>query len=183
LQLTRLVEDLLDIGRIINGKLRLDHHRAELNAIVKQAIEASTSMIEKRRHTLRVSLTASPVYVNVDAARIVQVVGNLLNNAAKYMQEGGRIDLTAAESERMAVIRVRDEGVGISPDMLERIFHRFVQIDSSGHRAQGGLGIGLALVRAIVELHGGTVEARSEGIGKGSEFTVRLPITHPDSPD
>jgi signal transduction histidine kinase len=120
---------------------------------------------------------AASIYVEADAARIVQVVGNILNNAAKYMQEGGSIVLTALEDDDVAVIRVRDEGVGISPDMLHRIFQKFVQIDTSGHRAQGGLGIGLALVKAVVELHGGTVEARSEGIGKGSQFTVRLPAT------
>ena len=132
-------------------------------------------MIERRKHTLKVVLTESPIYVYADAARVVQVVGNILNNAAKYMQERGSIELTAIDDDGVAVIRVRDEGVGISPEMLHRIFHKFVQIDSSGHRAQGGLGIGLALVKAVVELHGGTVEARSEGIGKGSQFTVRLP--------
>jgi PAS domain S-box-containing protein len=175
LHLSRVVDDLLDVGRIISGKLRLDHEVADLNAIVKQAMETCSPEIERRRHTLQSVLAESPFYVDVDAARIVQVVCNLLNNAAKYMRDGGRIELTVSAHDSMAVICVRDEGVGIGPEMLGRLFHRFVQVDSSRHRAQGGLGIGLALVKAIIDMHGGTVEATSEGIGKGSVFTVRLP--------
>jgi signal transduction histidine kinase len=176
LQLSKLVDDLLDVGRVMNGKLRLEKGVTDLTAILKQAIEASLPAIERRHHVLHVALPESPVVVDVDAARIVQVVSNLLHNAAKYMKEGGRVELTAAAEEGRAVIRVRDEGVGIAPEMLDRIFDAFVQVDSSTHRAQGGLGIGLALVKALVDLHGGTVQARSEGIGKGSEFTVRLPV-------
>jgi PAS domain S-box-containing protein len=183
LQLSKLVDDLLDVGRIIAGKLSLDKRRVELNDIVKQAVETSGPVIERRRHTLNVGFSEAPVYLDVDAARIVQVVGNLLNNAAKYMQEGGRIDLTAFADGGTAVIRVRDEGVGIPPDMLGRIFQRFIQLGSSGHRAEGGLGIGLSLVKAVVDLHGGSVDARSDGIGTGSEFTVRLPMTGPKPRD
>jgi PAS domain S-box-containing protein len=183
LQLSKLVDDLLDVGRIIAGKLSLDKRRVELNDIVKQAVETSGPVIERRRHTLNVGFSEAPVYLDVDAARIVQVVGNLLNNAAKYMQEGGRIDLTAFADGGTAVIRVRDQGVGIPPDMLGRIFQRFIQLGSSGHRAEGGLGIGLSLVKAVVDLHGGSVDARSDGIGTGSEFTVRLPMTGPKPRD
>ena len=175
LLLSKLVDDLLDVGRIINGKLRLERHVTDLGSILKQAIETAMPQIEHRHHALEVALPDPSVHVDVDARRIVQAVSNLLHNAAKYMHDGGRVELTAAARERTVVISVKDQGVGISPEMLERIFDRFVQIDSSAHRAQGGLGIGLALVKAVVELHGGTVEARSDGIGKGSEFTVRLP--------
>ena len=175
LQLSTLVDDVLDVGRIINGKLRINREVADLKTIVRQAIETCSPLIERRRHRLDTVLPDSPLCVNVDAGRIVQVVCNLLNNAAKYMRDGGRIELAVCEREAAAVITVRDEGIGIAPDMLGRIFHRFVQIDSSKDRTEGGLGIGLALVKAIVDLHGGTVEAYSEGIGTGSEFTVRLP--------
>ena len=175
LQLSKLVDDLLDVGRIITGKLRIEKKRAELNATIRQAVETSAPLIERRHHTLQVVLSDVPIYLDVDAARIVQVLSNLLNNAAKYMQEGGRIHIEASERGGMAVIKVRDEGVGLSQEMLERVFHRFVQAETSADRAHGGLGIGLSLVKAVVDLHGGTVEARSEGIGKGSEFTVRLP--------
>ena len=177
LQLSKLVDDLLDVGRITAGKLSLDKRRVELNDIVKQAVETCAPVIERRRHTLNVGFSEAPVYLDVDAARMVQVVGNLLNNAAKYMQEGGRILVTAFADGGTAVIRVRDEGVGIPPEMLGRIFQRFIQLGSSGHRAEGGLGIGLSLVKALVDLHGGSVDARSDGIGTGSEFTVRLPMT------
>ncbi len=177
LQLSKLVDDLLDVGRITAGKLSLDKRRVELNDIVKQAVETCAPVIERRRHTLKVGFSEAPVYLDVDAARMVQVVGNLLNNAAKYMQEGGRIHVTAFADGGTAVIRVRDEGVGIPPEMLGRIFQRFIQLGSSGHRAEGGLGIGLSLVKALVDLHGGSVDARSDGIGTGSEFTVRLPMT------
>jgi PAS domain S-box-containing protein len=182
MQLSKLVDDLLDVGRITAGKLRLDKRCVELNAIVKQAVETCAPVIERRRHSLEVVYSEAPVYLDVDATRIVQVVANLLNNAAKYMQEGGRIDLGAFEDAGTAVIRVRDEGVGIPPDMLGRIFQRFVQVGTSGHRDEGGLGIGLSLVKALVDLHGGSVDARSDGIGTGTEFTVRLPVMTPSAP-
>jgi PAS domain S-box-containing protein len=176
MQLSTLVDDLLDVGRITAGKLRLDKARVDLRAIVHQAVEASTALVERRRHTLSVRLPDTPVYLHADAARLVQVASNLLNNAAKYTQEGGHIEIAAAEEAGMGVVRVRDEGVGIPPDMVDRIFDRFVQVGTSGHRADGGLGIGLSIVKALVELHGGTVEAHSGGIGKGSEFVFRVPV-------
>jgi signal transduction histidine kinase len=174
--LSRLIGDLMDVGAIMSGKLHLDRHPADLNAILKQAVETTIPLIERRKHALRVIASESPIYVDVDAARIVQVVANILNNAAKYMQEGGVIEVLATFREGSGVVRIRDQGVGIAPEMLDRIFQKYVQVDSSRHRAQGGLGIGLALVKAIVELHGGSVEAHSEGIGRGSEFVVRLPV-------
>lgn len=183
MQLARLVDDLLDVGRITAGKFRLDRRRAELNAIVKQTVETCAPLIQHRRHTLNVVFSPKPIYLDVDAARIVQVACNLVSNAAKYMREGGRIDLAAGEEAGTGVIRVRDEGVGIADDMLDRVFERFVQVSSSRHRADGGLGIGLSLVKALVELHGGRVDARSAGIGKGSEFIVRLPLMTPDATD
>ena len=146
---------------------------------MKDAVDACTSVIEERHHTLTVVLSPSPVVVDVASARSVQVICNLLNNAAKYQKEDGRVELTASAESGAAVIRVRDDGVGIAPEMIDRIFDRFVQIDSSQHRDQGGLGIGLSLVRAVVELHGGSVQARSDGVGRGSEFIVTLPIAPP----
>ncbi|MGH9308544.1 MAG: ATP-binding protein [Vicinamibacterales bacterium] len=173
--LTRLVDDLLDVGRITAGKLRIDKTHVELNTIVRQAAEACGPDIERRRHTLHVTYSATPIMIAVDTARLVQVLSNLLHNAAKYMREGGRIDMVAYAEGSEAVVRVTDEGVGIPHEMLSRIFQRFVQIGSSGDRSDGGLGIGLSLVRALVEMHGGSVHAHSDGIGKGSRFTVRLP--------
>jgi signal transduction histidine kinase len=179
MHLSRLVDDLLDVGRIIAGKLSLDRKPVELRAIVKQAVETCTPLIERRQHVLRVTLPDTPVSLDADPDRMVQVVCNLVNNAAKYTREGGRIELTASEAAGWAVIRVSDSGVGIAPEMLDRIFDRFLQIGTSRHRAEGGLGIGLSLVKAIVDLHGGRVTAYSGGIGQGSEFTVRLPIQAP----
>lgn len=179
LQLTKLVDDLLDIGRIINGKLRLESGVLDLRTVVQQAVETCSPFMDERHHTLVTSLPEAPVQINGDLARLVQVLCNILNNAAKYMDDGGRIELSLVERPDAAVITVRDHGLGIAPDMLERIFQRFVQVDASTNRSQGGLGIGLALVRALVDLHGGTVTAFSDGPGTGSEFVVRLPLLDP----
>ena len=176
IQLSKVVNDLLDIGRITAGKLHVDAARVELGAVVRQAVEMSAPLVEKRRHTLSVHMPEAPIYLQADGARLVQVVSNLLNNAAKYMQDRGRIELAVLEEDGSAVIRVRDEGVGIAPEMLDRIFHRFVQVGASRRLAEGGLGIGLSLVKAVVEAHGGTVDAHSEGVGRGSVFTVRVPL-------
>lgn len=177
IQLSTLVEDLLDVGRITAGKLRLEKRRVDLRDIARQAVEVSSGLIEQRRHTLRVHLPDHAVYLDADAARLIQVAGNLLSNAAKYMADGGRIDVTVFEEAGMGGFAVRDQGVGIPPEMLDRIFDRFVQIGTSGHRAEGGLGIGLSVVKALLDHHGGTVEARSGGIGQGSEFIFRVPLT------
>jgi signal transduction histidine kinase len=174
-RLASLVDDLLDVGRIREGKLRIERRRVELNSVLKDAAEACAPAIERRRHALHVHPADRPLYVDADEGRLVQVVCNLLSNAAKYMKEGGRIDLAASEEPGAAVVAVSDEGVGIPREMLATVFQRYVQVGSSGHRADGGLGIGLSLVKALVEEHGGTVRALSDGIGHGSRFEVRLP--------
>lgn len=178
LQLKTLVDDLLDVGRITAGKLRLDKRRVDLRDVARQAVEVSAALIERRRHTLTTSVPDSPVYVEGDAARLAQIASNLLNNAAKYTPDGGRIEVVVFERGGMGGLSVRDQGVGIPPEMLDRIFDRFVQVGAPGHRSEGGLGIGLSVVKALVDLHGGRVEARSAGIGMGSEFTFVIPAAH-----
>ena len=176
MQLSRLVEDLLDVGRIVQGKLHLDRNRVELTAIVRQALETTAPFIERRQQTVTASLGDGPLYVLADAARMVQVVANLLNNAAKYMDPGGAIEVAVTAADGMASIRVRDHGIGIPIHMLDRIFTKFVQVNEANASAPGGLGIGLALVKALVDLHGGSVAAYSDGPGTGSEFVIRLPL-------
>jgi signal transduction histidine kinase/CheY-like chemotaxis protein len=177
--LTRLVDDLLDVSRITRGKVNLRRGPLELSAVIRGAVEASCSLIDARRHELKITLPPEPVRVEGDLTRLVQVVSNLLNNAAKFTDEGGHIQLEAGEESGEAVIRVRDNGIGLPADLLPHVFEPFRQADRSLDRAHGGLGIGLTLVRQLVELHGGRVEARSEGPGRGSEFLVRLPVHVP----
>jgi CheY-like chemotaxis protein/two-component sensor histidine kinase len=174
--LTRLVDDLLDISRITRNKLVLQKSRIELAEVIGGAVDSSRPLIEQYGHTLTVSLPSRPVYVDGDAVRLSQVFQNLLNNAAKYTEGGGRISLTAERQDDGVVVRVKDTGVGVPRDTLPRLFEMFYQVDRSLERAQSGLGVGLALVRRLLEAHGGTVEARSEGVGKGSEFIVHLPV-------
>ena len=174
-----LVDDLLDASRISQGKLELRKERAELTAILNHAVETSRPVIEAAGHELTVSLPREPVFVDADVTRLAQVFANLLNNAAKYSEPPGHIWLAADRQGSDAVVSVKDAGVGIPPEMLSRIFELFTQVDQSLERSQGGLGIGLTLVRRLVDMHGGSVEARSEGRGKGSEFVVRLPIMLP----
>ncbi|MGQ0592140.1 MAG: response regulator [Gammaproteobacteria bacterium] len=174
-QLTRLVDDLLDVSRISRGKISLQKAPIELTMIVERAIETSRPVIEARRHHLSVALPAEPMYLEGDLARLAQALGNVLHNAAKYTEEGGRIGLTAERTAGHVVLRVRDTGVGIPAAVLPYVFDLFTQGDRALDRAQGGLGIGLALVKKLVELHGGRVEASSPGPGQGSEFTLRLP--------
>ncbi|VTS00725.1 histidine kinase : Putative sensor histidine kinase OS=Variovorax paradoxus B4 GN=VAPA_1c17480 PE=4 SV=1: HisKA: HATPase_c: Response_reg [Gemmata massiliana] len=172
--LGRLVDDLLDVSRITRGKVELRKEAVDLNAVLARAAEAVRPTIEARRHRLIVTQPGRPVTVSADPTRLAQVVGNLLTNAAKYSDEGGRIDLIL-EEDGEAIVRVRDTGLGIPADMLPRVFDLFTQVGRTLDRADGGLGIGLTLVKSLVELHGGTVSAASGGPGKGSEFTVRLP--------
>ena len=172
--MTALVNDLLDVSRITTGRIQLHPDRLFLQGIVQRAVEAAHPLIEQRRHDLTVSLPPQPIWVLADAARLEQVIVNLLNNAAKYTLEEGRIWLTVERANDDAEIRVRDTGVGIAPEILPRIFDLFTQAERTLDRSQGGLGIGLALVQRIVELHHGTVEAHSTP-GQGSEFVVRLP--------
>jgi len=173
--LSRLVDDLLEVSRITQGKIELRLERLDLGTAISSAVETSRPFIDEHRHALELSLPPEPLWVQGDGVRLVQIVANLLNNAAKYQEDGGHIRLSVARDGIEAVVRVRDEGVGMAPEVLKRVFEPFVQADQSLHRSQGGLGLGLSLVRSLVKLHGGRVEARSEGLGRGSEFEVRLP--------
>ena len=174
-QLTRLVEDLLDVSRITRDKLELRLEPVALSAVVHQAVEVCRPQAELAGHRVEVSLPAKPILLRADAARLCQVFSNLLNNACKYSQPGGRIELSAELQNGTAVVTVKDNGMGIPADQLDSVFEMFAQVGHHTTWSQGGLGIGLTLVRRLVEMHQGTVEARSEGIGKGSEFVVRLP--------
>lgn len=175
-QMVRLVDDLLDVSRITRNKLELRKERVSLAAVIQCAVETSRPLVEQAEHELLVTLPSAPVHLDADLTRLAQVFSNLLNNAAKYTEPGGRIELTAAVSDSEVVVRVLDNGLGIPANALARIFEMFSQVDGNLERAQGGLGIGLTLVRRLVEMHGGTVEAHSHGKGKGSEFVVRLPF-------
>jgi PAS domain S-box-containing protein len=174
--LTRLVDDLLDVSRITRGTVRLNRRAVALKDVVEAAIDTWRHLIAQRRQVLSVEMPAQPLLVEADPTRLAQVVANLLHNAAKFTPEGGRIAVTAAEEDGRIALTVRDDGAGIAPAYLERIFELFAQGPPSLDRPQGGLGLGLTLARRLAELHGGTVEAASGGVGHGSEFTVRLPI-------
>lgn len=174
--LTHLIDDLLDVSRITRGKIRLRMERMELLSAVARAIETVRPHISARRQELRLELPYTPIEVVGDLTRLTQVIGNLLHNASKFTHECGYIWLSVQQSGSEAVIRVCDNGVGIAPDVLPGIFDLFAQADRSLERSQGGLGIGLTLVRSLVEMHGGTVEAKSEGLDRGSEFIVRLGV-------
>jgi signal transduction histidine kinase/CheY-like chemotaxis protein len=176
--MVRLVDDLLDVSRITRGKIRLERKCLDVAGPVQTALETSRPLIDASEHTLTVELPDQPLYVDADEARLSQVLANLLNNAAKYTPAQGRIWLTVAREENEAVFRVRDNGTGISSAMLPRIFELFTQAEQAIDRSQGGLGIGLTLVQRLVEMHGGTVQASSDGCGCGSEFTVRLPAVN-----
>ena len=178
-QMVRLIDDLLDASRISRGAIELRKQRIELAPVVRQAAEAARALTQDRRQKLSVTLPPHAVWVEADAARIAQVAGNLLNNASKFTGEGGTLRLTLEQDAGQAVLRVRDDGLGMEAHQQTRLFELFVQADTSLERRQGGLGIGLTLVRSLVEMHGGTVEVYSEGVGHGSEFTVRLPLAAP----
>jgi PAS domain S-box-containing protein len=181
-QMVRLVDDLLDVSRITRDKIELRKERIELAAVVASAVETSRPVIDASGHELTVTLPPEPIPLDADLARLAQVFSNLLNNATKYMEPGGHIWLTAELASEgyqppdEVLVKVRDAGLGIPADMLPKIFEMFTQVNRSLGWSQGGLGIGLTLVKRLVEMHGGSVEARSDGPGKGSEFTVRLPI-------
>ncbi len=174
--MTRLLDDLLDVSRFIQGKVHLRKEPVALSEVISHALETATPLITSKRHHLEVSLPDEPVILLGDETRLAQVVGNLVNNAAKYSEPGGQIMLTAQQEDGDLVLRVADRGIGMSPEMQERVFDLFSQADLSLDRTQGGLGIGLTLVRSLVELHGGTASVKSPGLGKGSQFIVRLPI-------
>jgi two-component system CheB/CheR fusion protein len=174
--LVRLVDDLLDVSRIIRGKIDLRKERIDLRQVVRRAIETAQPVIDANGHELDVALPRQPAWVMGDLIRLAQVISNLLTNAAKYSTRPGRIALTLREEGPGAVVIVKDEGEGIPPELLPRVFDLFVQGDHTLARSQGGLGIGLTLVRRLVEMHDGQVAASSLGEGKGSEFRIRLPL-------
>jgi PAS domain S-box-containing protein len=181
-QIVKLVDDLMEISRITSGKIELDRQTVDLAEAVRDAIENSRPLLERARHHLALELPPRPLRLEADGVRLTQILTNLLNNAAKYTDPGGHIVLTAAREGGMAAIRVRDDGRGIAADQLAKVFEMFAQVRDPALRSGEGLGIGLALVRKLVEMHGGTVEAHSAGLGQGSEFVVRLPLV-PDDKD
>ncbi len=180
-QLSRLVDDLLEVSRFTSGRVHLQLERTDLRSLVERAVESARPLIDRRKHILNIDLPGQPIWINADPTRIEQVIVNLLNNASKFTDDGGQIWVGARPHGAFAVLIVRDTGVGISPDQIPHLFDLFSQGERSLDRAQGGLGIGLSLVKRLSELHGGTATARSEGIGKGSEFTVSLPLSDPPS--
>ena len=175
-QMTRLVDDLLDVSRITRGKIALQKERVSLGVIVANAVESSRPMVEASGHDLAVDLPPEPLFVEGDLTRLAQVFGNLLVNACKYTERGGHIRLAAERQGSDVVVSIRDDGIGIAAEHLPRLFEMFSQVAPALDRSQGGLGIGLALVKSLVGMHGGSVEARSDGLGQGSEFAVRLPL-------
>jgi CheY-like chemotaxis protein/two-component sensor histidine kinase len=175
-QLVRLVDDLLDASRITSGKLSLRKERVDLAAVLSTAVEAQRPAAEARRQELTIAAPSAPVWIEGDAMRLTQVFQNIVNNAIKFTPQRGRVAVALVVHEAGARVSIIDDGAGMEPAELARVFDIFYQAHPQPDEAQGGLGIGLALVRQLVELHGGSVEARSEGRGKGSEFTVRLPL-------
>lgn len=180
-QLARLVDDLVDVSRVTSGKLELRRERLQLRAVIDAAVETSRTVIEQAGHALVVAVPDEPMFVNGDHVRLAQVVSNLLHNSAKYTHRGGHIRLAVERQGDTALVSVQDDGIGIPPAMLGSVFEMFTQVDRTLEKTTGGLGIGLSLVKRLVEMHGGTIEGRSEGEGRGAEFVIRLPIAAPDS--
>ena len=178
-QMTRLVEDLLDMSRIALGKLTLKKVRLDARTAINQAVQTVSHHLQLKEHELKVSLPSEPLWVDGDQGRLVQVFVNLLNNAIKYTPDRGKIALSAERRGETALVQVRDNGIGIAPEMRSRIFEMFTQIDLGDGREDGGLGIGLSLVRRLVALHGGTIDVCSDGLRKGSAFSVTLPLVEP----
>jgi len=174
--IVRLVDDLMEVSRITRGKIELRKERLDLNEVIWNAVEVSRPLIDAARHRLDVNLSSEPLFLYGDRVRLAQIFTNILNNAAKYTQEGGCIQLSAESTKSHAVVSIRDNGMGIPANMLTKVFDLFIQVGRTTHRAQGGLGIGLTLVQHLVKLHGGSIEVKSEGLGKGSEFLVQLPL-------
>lgn len=175
-QLVRLVDDLIDVSRVSRNRLELRKDKVDLASIIEHATEACRPLAESANHQLHVSLPSEPIYLHADAIRLAQVFGNLLTNSCKYSEQNGNIHLTASRVADEVVVTIQDQGIGIPPEMLTKVFEMFTQVDRSLERKQGGLGIGLTLAKRLIEMHGGTVTARSEGLGRGSEFIVRLPL-------
>jgi signal transduction histidine kinase len=179
--LTRLVDDLLDVSRITRGKINVNREPVELSTIVSRAVETIQPLLSEKKHDLVVDVSDGHVKIDGDLTRLTQVVGNVLGNAAKYTDPGGRINLVAKPNGSSVEIRIRDNGIGIPSELLPSVFGLFTQLDRASDRTQGGLGIGLALVRKLVEMHNGTVTAHSDGVGCGSEFVIRLPCIADDA--
>jgi CheY-like chemotaxis protein len=174
--MVHLVDDLLDLSRISRGKIELRKERVELARVVQQAVETSAPLIEMNCHDLKITMPPGPIYVDADVTRLAQVFSNLLNNAAKYTERGGQVHLSVSRSGSEVHVSVKDNGMGIPAPMLPKVFEMFTQVDRHLERSQGGLGIGLSIVKRLVEMHGGSVGAESDGPGAGSEFVVRLPV-------
>jgi CheY-like chemotaxis protein/two-component sensor histidine kinase len=175
-QLTRLVDDLLDVSRITQGRIELKRQPLEIGGIIAQAMETVEPLLRDRQHQVSITSSYEAVHVNGDAARLVQCVVNILTNAAKFTDVGGKIRVETRVQDAMAVVEISDSGVGISSELLPRIFNLFVQSDRTLDRSQGGLGIGLSVVKRLVEMHNGQVSARSAGVGKGTTLEIRLPL-------
>ena len=176
-QMTRLIDDLMDVSRITRGTFELRREHVELDEVIRVAVETSRPLIDACGHQLVVNLPEAPITLDADVIRLAQVFSNLLNNASKYMGPGGRIAITAQRDGNMISVAVQDSGIGIPSDMLMQVFEPFTQLDNSLERTRGGLGIGLALAKRLVEMHGGAIEAHSSGSGQGSRFVVRLPVS------
>jgi len=180
--MVRLVDDLLEVSRISSGKIQLQHNLVDLTEVARNAVETSRPLLDAGHHQLKISFPGSPVTVHGDTVRLTQVLSNLLNNAAKYTPEEGRIALSIQAEQDWACISVSDSGMGIPPEMLTEVFQMFTQINRHLKRSQGGLGIGLTLVKQLVELHGGTIHVHSAGEDQGTEFTIRLPLAVSELP-
>ena len=174
--MSRLIDDLMDVGRINQGKIELRRERLELARVLQDAVETTRPLIDDAGHELQLSLPKQKLLLDADPTRLSQAFMNLLNNAAKYMDRGGRIEVSVLTDGEEVVVSVKDSGIGIPPDRLDGVFEMFSQVESALSRSRGGLGIGLSLTQRLVEMHGGRVIARSDGLGRGSEFTVRLPL-------
>jgi signal transduction histidine kinase len=183
LHLVRITDDLLDIARITQNKIELRRERIDLRLVLQSAVEATRPFIDERRHTLAIDLSRMPIWLDADFTRLAQVFANLLNNAAKYTDTSGLIRIDAVESGEWVTVTVADNGSGIQPEFIRSVFEMFTQLQAHRDRTYGGLGIGLTLARRMVELHGGTIEARSEGAGRGCTFVVRLPVASPKAAD
>lgn len=181
--LVRLIDDLLDVARLSRGLIKLKLDAVDVGYVVSTAVESVRPFVTKAKHELRIVLPEEPLNLRADSTRLAQILYNLLHNAAKYTDPGGEIQLSVEREGEEVVFRVKDNGPGIPDDMIEEIFEIFTQVSRKGDSVASGLGVGLSLVKTLVELHGGRVEARSEGPGEGSEFTVRIPLTHPDEDD
>jgi CheY-like chemotaxis protein len=175
----RLLDDLLDVSRVSQGKVQLQKQRFDLNVLLAQAVEISRPMMIEKRHELSIVMSPQPIELDADPTRLLQVFDNLMNNAAKYTDAGGHIAIVSAVENGEAVVTVRDDGIGMTPDLLAQAFDLFVQGTPSLDRTQGGLGIGLTLVQTLIKMHGGSVRAFSEGPGRGSQLVVRLPLAPP----